>query len=210
MLLWGCGDTPGAREKEDFELGTSAPPGRCEGSTPILREDGTASGYEICHDGAVHRVADLPNTAEVRELMCLGTEGDGSACTEDADCASTPLGRCIHGVHQPTDACYCVYTCSTDADCGEGQACVPDGILEYTLRGSICVSATCRIDADCPSGECGVTAWDSGCAYVVQLSCRDPEVDLCHGDANCDGAQQCVPWDNGDHYECKGRECDWE
>ena len=46
----------------------------CAGSTPIVRGDGTASGYERCADGRIHRVSAVPAVVPGLGNACTGAE----------------------------------------------------------------------------------------------------------------------------------------
>lgn len=199
--------------------------GSCEASTPILDASGAATGYERCADGTIHRVSAVAVSAEIPGESCRGDEA-WLSCTTDADCeaAGTPhsVARCLHddyvelgGRRVPEslpdsgavgeDGCGCAFSCATDADCGEGYACVPVDVVTKDEAWSTCVSAECRTDEDCASGECGITSYDNGCGYAEALACRE-DTDLCRTDEDC-AAGTCAPAYGEPVYDCQTTDC---
>lgn len=159
----------------------------CQGETPVLLPDGTDSGYRKCADGTIHRANVVNCDPTIAATACQGTEVF-MACTTDAECNAAPHGKCLHyepGFDSPDPTCGCVYSCAQDADCGAGQVCVCNGVVNNGVAWSKCASiANCTTDADCPSGECGITSYNDGCFQQVGLACRDPG-DMCRLDSDC-------------------------
>ena len=114
----------------------------CESPVAYL---GDASGLEACADGAfVHRV--MAGKCEPTPLV----EGrytkpfpDALTCTSDSECTGTPKGRCYT---RDGFGAACISTCESDTDCGAGELCLCDPVVNH------CVNATCRSDADCGPG----------------------------------------------------------
>ncbi|MCK6504087.1 ferritin-like domain-containing protein [Myxococcota bacterium] len=175
----GTGLTDGGAD----DTGTSDP--GCVGEEMILDEAGAPTGYVVCADGAINRVEARAWDPTILAPRCEGTEID-RACEVDADCTAKPHGACIAYNYKggAADACGCVYSCEKDADCGAGELCIGQGVKPGIVEWSECVPASCEVSADCPSGECGLSAWDDGCGYLVELSCRS-DADECRDDGDC-------------------------
>ncbi len=158
---------------------------------------------------AEHRASALPAPTTVESPRCAGTEASLS-CETDSDCRDRPNGACISGdwVEGGT-YCGCVYACGSDADCGSGEVCVPDGVVEGDFRWSTCRSASCTVDSECSSGECGISSWHDGCSYVVSQSCRDEAADSCRTIDDCpDGSSGCgTDWSATEAFTCHEMEC---
>jgi hypothetical protein len=115
------------------------------------------------------------------------------SCKSDADCTASPHGRCASSdqplsIGDPT-ICGCVYPCASDAECATGKVCLCAGVVQAPTAWAptpwaSCVSAGCVDGASCSSGECGLSAYDNGCGYEVELACRAP-TDACRLDAQC-------------------------
>lgn len=196
----------------------------CEGSTAILDASGAATGYERCDDGSVHRVSAVAVSSTIEGESCRGDE-EYQSCTTDADCTygRGSVARCIHddsvdiggrmvpGASPDTaipegSGCNCAYSCATDADCGDGFACVPTGIVTKNEAWSTCVPAACSTDSACESGECGVASYDDGCGYNPSLACRT-DADECRSDEDCDEAQCAAEDDEDEIFACREMNC---
>ena len=169
----------------------------CADATPLLDAAGASTGFERCADGTIHRVTAVATDTAITDETCPYTAADSGTheiyCTTDADCTDQAYGHCVHASFgEGPDGCACTYTCATDADCAEGTACVPDGLVAGVLTHASCVQAGCRTDADCTSGECGMSWFDNGCGYTVVLACR-AVTDACRVDADCPSSESCVP-----------------
>ena len=91
-------------------LGACAGDSVCTGSTPIRLCDGSASGYETCSDGAIHRAAALPAPVAIDVTRCEGSD-PWAECSMDADCTAQANGACMNDRrHLDEDTtCGCVY-----------------------------------------------------------------------------------------------------
>lgn len=158
----------------------------CLDPQPVMQLDGvTPSGFVVCSDGFVQRV---------EAVVCVVPDmGDCGDC--GSDCSDGPLGRCMSD--QGLGTCSCVYSCETDADCGEGQACACTGPFDGVPR---CVPAGCTTTGDCGEGLCGLS--NSGqCDFDERLACLDASAECrittCEG-----GADDCVCYAEADGYRC--------
>ena len=220
-LLFSMGALPacvgGDDAAKDSGTDSVAPLSSCIGSTPILDDAGAATGFERCEDGTIHRATAVATSADIPLPSCNGDETYLS-CTSDADCTDGANGKCYHDdyvemggrVMAPasgtgTDGCACTYSCATDADCGEGQACVPGGLVDKDLDHATCEPAECKTDADCASGECGLSSYYDGCFWDTSLTCRDAD-DACRVDADCSDAA-CAGDTYTHTYECQSMDC---
>jgi hypothetical protein len=104
----------------------------------------------------------------------------------DTDCVALPEGRCltIPGVSAPCGpgqpSTVCVYGCTVDEDCGDGQICVcgvPTGR---------CVAAGCTTNADCDGLYC---ASNGSPDTLTAFTCQTPR-DTCMIDADCPASTQ--------------------
>jgi hypothetical protein len=144
------GTSPGTTvdSSTDTSVVTTLTP--CESPSNILDSNGDPTGLVRCSDGSVNRVAAIPTDATFLGTECDGTP-DSRSCDTDADCTEGPNGKCQMGASQPGGEyhCGCVYTCSTDADCGDGFACLPVQHLRDDSYGPICRPTDCATGADC-------------------------------------------------------------
>jgi hypothetical protein len=127
ILLAACTTSP-----TGGKTGTSSSPttgvAPCRGSTAVPYPDGATSGYEQCDDGRLHRVSDEPAPPPGTGDACTGQESLVE-CAADEDCGGGELCR---DVDVYRDACTCVPTCRSDADCAPDQACVGPGVFPTT------------------------------------------------------------------------------
>lgn len=183
----------------------------CESSTAILDAAGAPTGFERCADGAMHRAEALATDADHTESACPYTEADADTyevyCVTDAECVDAAYGACVaKSFGEGPGGCGCSYACTTDADCGADEACVPDGLVEGVLMHSTCAPASCRTDADCPGGECGLSLFNNGCAWGAVLACRSEE-DACRTDADCDAPEACALTGGAETWACARPDC---
>ncbi|MCC6558422.1 MAG: hypothetical protein IT372_36240 [Polyangiaceae bacterium] len=185
-----------------------APAGECAGATSITAADGAYSGFWRCPDGTIHRNQAVSCNTTVNAPACVGNEVS-IQCLTDAECTEKPHGKCIHragGPDEPGDLCGCVYPCADDGECGGSGVCVCAGIVETGYSWSTCASAAaCKTGADCASGECGMTSFNDGCSWNVELACRTPG-DACRVDADC-GDASCVTLYGSGIYSCEYETC---
>jgi hypothetical protein len=181
----------------------------CADAESLVGPDGAPNGYERCPDGAVNRASAEPVGSWAFEPACAGDETFRD-CTTDADCTAAPNGHCTSGTGIDTGEtyCACTYGCETDADCADGSVCLPPGVVDTGFTWPTCQPASCVTNADCDSGECGVSSYDNGCGFTVQLSCRS-EADACRTDADCDPSlPDCgVNWGSGGLFVCNTMDC---
>jgi len=169
----------------------------CEDGEEVMQDspDGGVeipTGIEHCADGSWHRYA---------ALECTETPPGADLCTYDCE----DLGGCAPDevcVDAYMDECACVSfkSCTTDADCASGEACICRMAGNPPAQ---CLPAECRTDADCGSFECGVD-WhdDSYRMAVLGLACRTAS-DTCHGNTDCGGNFYCGY--NGSSWSCAER-----
>ncbi len=159
----------------------------CAGATAVPVEGGGDSGVAQCPDGTVHRDHATTCDPTISAPACTGTEMNVS-CHADTDCTAGPHGRCVSTATVEDmgvlTACGCHYACVDDAECGDGQACICNGVVSLGDPWSQCAPAACRTGADCASHECGVSEYFDGCGMNVKLACR-AATDACHTDADC-------------------------
>ena len=156
----------------------------CAGAEPILLE-GVDSGYRRCPDDTIHRAEAIACGDVLNLSSCAGTESF-LGCTEDSECGSGPLDRCISQSNPYTgeSQCLCSTACMSDEDCGSDEVCLCPGIVGKLYSYPTCEKSNCRDGSDCASGECGVSSWFDGCSQYVGLACRTAE-DECRLDEDC-------------------------
>jgi hypothetical protein len=159
----------------------------------------TGAGTGLCWTeppdahGDVHRARAVACAPDEDFPACGAGRGD---CAADDECTEHAGGQCV--VHE--DGCSCVYTCSTDDDCGAGRACLCNGSAperESVSWYSRCVISTCRTDADCNGYPCAVDA--DCCQQPEGLRCHGPG-DECQSHADCPHGSDCV-WED-DRWQC--------
>lgn len=165
-------------------------------------------GFEQCADGAINRASasSFPD-ASVAGSSCSGTEDDDVGCKADSECYG-PNGRCVHAIAFDDEGntftyCTCKYACTSDSDCGPGEACIAPDVVSGTESWPTCQPAGCRTNADCgPCGECGVGSRFDGCSWHVALECRSAS-DQCRATNECD----CYPDDDTGIFSCLDEDC---
>lgn len=208
--LAGCGEvtTPGSGGSGGGGGNGGGPSSPCAGAVPVKASDGTDSGFAKCPDGTVHRVFAAACDPTIDAPACAGDE-DFFDCNTDADCTAHAHGRCLHfeGIDAPGASCGCVYSCASDADCGQGGVCVCDGVVPTLDAWSFCAgTSSCTTGADCPTGECGISAFANGCGVEVELACRAP-LDACRLDSTCPENASCVTIDGSGKWSCETPNC---
>lgn len=156
----------------------------CPDPEPIILE-GVDTGYEDC--GAYMRRREALGCPEPVDSDCCG-----DACGGDEYCAEDETG------------CWCTQQCSTDADCGPGQACLCGYSEDGADIATHCVAASCS-GGDCGEGqECVNYAMGNDC-LTTRFACTTPE-DECRADADCDGLL-CQPTPDGRMCEQSSIDC---
>ena len=174
------GETTGSEEGDDL----------CQDPVPVIDGDGNDTGYLKCADGTIHRAMALDCDPTIDTLSCGGTE-DNKECEADSDCTDGPNGKCVTGINyaeyegqEDRTYCRCEYACERDEDCGVGEVCVCNEVVETGISQSSCQPANCQTDADCESGECGISSYNDGCTDLVGLACRSSQ-DACRLHDEC-------------------------
>ncbi|HWB73438.1 MAG TPA: hypothetical protein VG755_00755, partial [Nannocystaceae bacterium] len=171
-------DSSSSTGEPPWTCGMPIPPGMspplCSTPTPILQTsvDGDVpTGLELCGDGRLHRYAAIA----CEYLPTFAGDCDpsmGGTCMTDDDCTDAPHGYCRGGSFEDP-GCRCEYGCATDADCGEGELCLCQGI------DSKCVTANCTHDADCMGYTCTLGYDARVCDdSLVYFACEGP-ADTC-------------------------------
>ena len=95
--------------------------------------------------------------------------------------------------------------CTTDADCGEDQACLVE-IGSEDWMDAQCVPASCNTGVDCASGECGVGVHFDGCSLWGALACRTADDDCRIDEQGEFGLMECsVGWTG--EFELRFQDC---
>jgi len=167
--------------------------GRDAGEEPvpcdrILNLGGSWTGLEACA-GRVHRIEAVECAPNRDYPACTDNLPSSYTCLYDSDCTDQSGGYCYGSGY----SCDCIYTCTTDDDCGPGQACVCDStntnyIGLFTILNR-CVPAGCRTDADCGGTTCGLSI--DVCKDVRNLACHGPD-DTCSSDLDCGPESTCT------------------
>lgn len=180
----------------------------CAEPRPLLYSNGDATGFVKCADGALNRLEAAPVPAPADPTFCIGDE-NYLFCAAETDCTDGPNGRCVHFDVTPPDgaasaSCVCTYFCTSDADCGDDEACVASELAGVDGNAT-CQPARCRGSEACESGECGLSLDLLGYWDVIRLKCRHPGDDICHGTDDCAEPQACVVTEarGADPYSCR-------
>ncbi len=131
-------------------------------------------------DGKVVRVGRATDQHVAQLDDVCGDERGLCGCESDSDCDERPGGVCDFGcgAHPSTCQTTCVYdACTTNAQCGAGEICVPEGELGFAT--SRCVRAICRANTDCTSGSGG------GCR-LLETVWGEPVAACVYADGPCD------------------------
>jgi hypothetical protein len=132
------------------------------------------------------------------------TPGEGECC-DDADCTDGPLGEgtCAAiemdycgGIEPPPENTCHYQQCTTDADCGAEQACLPQGV-HGTLTNT-CISASCQQHGDCTAGDGGFCSllYSGNTCPGLALACTYDDSECRRADG-CENWSLCVPTENG-------------
>ena len=157
----------------------------CEGDR-VPTGGGEPSGYVDCRSGGRNKVS----AATVTTILATCEDAGGATveeCTTKSDCQPDEFCKFTEARSSVTPSqCFCTpYPCSTDEDCGDGDACYVDGY---------CIQADCRSGQDCESGQCGVTSTMESTSewtiYIRTLRCRSVE-DECKGDEFSNDCSSC-------------------
>lgn len=177
----------------------------CDGSksgTPPQRGPARVeNGLQHEPDGSVHRVAVAACSPGHRNPPC-SEKATEHRCRGSEDCTGGSHARCVmaHLYSEPRygGTCFCSYSCSTDADCGPGRAC----LCQPGAPGQ-CADAACLTDADCTVGQCALSILEYAGENELALACRGP-LDACHSDADCKepGRPRCVYRKNEKKWAC--------
>ena len=166
----------------------------CVDATPLAQRSGAPSGFEVCDDGAVHRVMPVECTLPMTPGSCTDNS-NGGECSVDSECIAAPLGTCEQDPSPfEQGECKCVYGCRSDADCEAGRICRCAG--PFLGLFTECVRADCASDADCDGGLCllSPTACEPGGRLLACLHADD----TCFDPTNCH--DYCVAF--GDSWAC--------
>ena len=168
LFCFGCTERS-AGDTEASEEDTAAEPDTC---ASVPQPGGMPSGIEQCEPSV--------SWNRTEAVTCAAS---ASVPPEDDGCINPCMSFAVPGVCRSgtgiTGDPFCHYECQTDADCGEGAACICafEGMHGFNQ----CVDASCRSDADCGSGTCGLSRH---CNLVSLLRCRT-DADACGGDNQC-------------------------
>lgn len=178
----------------------------CQNPQPILNADGQPTPYVQCADGAIDRPGGGSCDPTINHQQCQGTEGF-LECMQDSDCKDAPNGHCVHqpSIEVAGDYCGCVYSCVTDKECGGSGVCACADIVTG-LGYAQCVSNNCMTNADCPTGECGLSSYDDGCARVVLVACRTTD-DICRTSGQCEVGECAPKYTDNQPYGCQTPNC---
>jgi hypothetical protein len=180
----------------------------CVGGQPVMLPNGKDSGYIRCADGTIHRAHKVACDTAIVAPACT-SDVTQKSCDTDADCKAHPNGKCskFFGEVPGGAYCDCIYSCSEDSDCENGNVCVCNGVVKSGLSYSACAeSSACHTDAECPSGECGITAFNDGCFPHVELACR-ADKDACRVDADCAPGHSCATVYASGTFTCNAPNC---
>jgi hypothetical protein len=155
-------------------------------------------------------------------ILCCGgstsgtTNGDGGIPPDGdpgASCpihlSGTPGGRpvatmCAASTNVPLPADGGATSCTTDTDCGSGEACAcADELIGNAVHTNSCVQTQCHVDSDCGSGEvCSPTAQDLCSGGGPFFACHS-SADKCRVDADCcSSAPACRYQPSVGHWAC--------
>jgi hypothetical protein len=200
-----------------------APPSTCSPDSGCGPGETCWLGLDGAHRCARYHVrpaSPVPSWVSSCEPADGGFPGDvppaTGCCTHDDQCTAQPRGRCVPVSHcggvtgrRAYGVCSYNLWCTSDAECGERRACLPNSPGSSTWP--VCVGGACRTSADCtrkPGGQCllGHTGGACGGGYFV-LYCSYPS-DVCRvanngNDCPTGDRMQCVPAEDGHGTRCQ-------
>lgn len=187
LFCLGCTERS-ASDTDASEEDTATEPDTC---ASVPQPGGMPSGIEQCEPSV--------SWNRTEPLTCAAS---ATVPPEDDGCINPCMSFAVPGVCRSdtgiTGDPFCHYECQTDADCGEGAACICafEGMHGFNQ----CVDASCRSDADCASGSCGLSRH---CGLVSKLECRS-DADACGGDADCsvEPGSLCTYVNRDARFEC--------
>lgn len=201
LSLLACPSVPTPGERAD----SGSRPKACLDAEEILDAQGSSTGFVRCPEGGVDRIGDWngsPSTYADTYGEPWVEDGSDPECESDDDCpgdtshcVQKDLGACVY--HGPR----CEVSCSSNADCGAGELCVPPEAHEGWFDWPTCIPATCESGDDCDSGECALL-WENG-NDGLWLACRTNE-DVCRENSQCPSATAgtCALSTCADHSAC--------
>ena len=143
----------------------------------------------------------IGSSPAVVELLCMANVGagsGGSACNSAMDCASE---ICLPQSTDTTEAGYCLSTCRSSADCGEGFTCERQIVdTDYNAEAKICRPAA--VCAPCDEDGAQVCGGGNVCSQVQYrrsgpgLACLEPCAGI--GANTCADGSTCGLRVNGD------------
>jgi hypothetical protein len=173
--------------------GTGSGGGAATQASACERDTALSAGRRLCDNGLLHRVSagtcSLPGPGAETippEFITAADQGEVFTCLRNADCSDGPYGRCVMSIDGP----HCIYACSADDDCGEGELC----LCSDMEGGGACVTASCRVDSDCGPGN--LCAMSSSCGST-QFACQTSS-DECAVDSDCSTGERCSLRDFGE------------
>jgi hypothetical protein len=156
------------------------------------------SGLVSCQNGFSHRPQartctlppDVGAAGSTGEAGSPGEAPPPTGCTNDAQCASLPLGYC--DLSYGGMGAVCRSGCLQDSDCADSAVCICDG----SASGGKCVYSNCATDSDCgPTAYCATA---SGVCGGYSFKCTTNE-DECLGSSECPNG---VCYDVVEHRSC--------
>jgi hypothetical protein len=175
------------------------------GSDPGVCKD-LGGNWQSCDNGVVHR--EKPGTcpsilprAEAQPATASGLD----ECTLDSDCTEKANGYCtvLQGGFLPVEPHnICAYGCTTDADCGQTDACLCGADF-----GTCASSRYCRSDQDCTAGML-CTQFDSCPGVPIEDFACQTAADECRSNQDCNEAGKQFCSMEGDHRVCVGLMCE--
>jgi len=212
----GSGPGPRGGSAGSGVAGLAGMPGT---SFPCMASNAGAAKVGQCTNSFWHRpspvTCNLPERSSEAAAGAGGEAGSagagstapdpGSQCVVDTDCNAAPHGYCVYGGNPPFLAYFCHYSCESDADCADNQACACDTRFDIDDTGvgaklGQCVAADCRLDMDCEPGFACLASADGACgghSGPASYHCQSA-ADSC-GPPGCAGADCRYVTD---HFEC--------
>ncbi len=165
-------------------------------------ESQLSSGLSLCASLLVIRTSQAACVQKRNDDFCNDAPGP-SSCEGDSDCPNPEQRACVNN----EGSCSCEPTfCTSDADCGDGYACLcsfeseelvraePQADPLFFLNNNSCILAECRTSADCGGAPCALSKRTSrGVRRTPFLGffCLNGS---CRGDAECGSSS--YGWEN--------------